>query len=58
MLSLLIGDNLLVKQASGSPVSPWGYRIVYVPTSTTIATETGLTATYKIVALLTSTYQA
>jgi len=45
MLNLGIGDKLLVKQSSIPIVSPWGYRIVFLP-STIITQVSGLGASY------------
>ncbi|MFH0814304.1 MAG: hypothetical protein V2A69_15925 [Pseudomonadota bacterium] len=58
MLTLAVGDVLLVKQVVDPFVTPWKWRLVYLPTSTTVASGTGITAAYVLVTLATGTYSA
>jgi len=55
MIKLCLTDKLLIQPVT--PILSWGYRIRYIAaTSTTIATETGLTALYREVTLSSATY--
>lgn len=58
MLKLAIGENLLIMQTSLVPTTPWGWRLIYLPTTTTVASASGITEDYQIVALSSSSYSA
>ena len=50
-MRLSIGDKLLVMQSASTIVSPWGYTITNLRSSTTIATASGITADYVLINL-------
>lgn len=51
MITLIFGDNLLIKQTSDILTTPWGYRIVDVETDTIVTQDSGLTSTHEIIEL-------
>lgn len=55
-MKLAIGDKLLIMQTSTVRTTPWQYRLIYLPTLTTVASETGITDDYKLVTLSSTVY--
>ena len=54
MLTLELGDNLLIRQTGDMVSLPWGYRLIHLPTNTVVASGSELESDYEILEMTTT----